>query len=522
MIAPPQAPGVYFTAQPREPEKSPLRSDVAAFTGRMRRGPLGVAVRVEGWRSYLQTFGGLDARLESPYAIRGYFENGGQVAWVLRLPGDPGPLAPVATSQAPLRVGQLDGTGQRMAPFPAGFRHGEYRIEAASPGAWANDTRVTVDYRLDGSAGTPEVDLVIEAPEEPVEYLTGIDPAGLSEEVAARSRLVRIEGRGLLAHGVAPPGPRRREFTATLSGGVDPRPGRVEYLDAIGHLGEEPEVALVAFPDLYADLETADQQLEVLAEAIQEAEDLHDRMVLVDLPAEAQDARSALEYAATRRVLLDVAARAAAVYHPRISIPDPLGGIAHPLRVVVPSGHVAGVISRLDRERGAHHTPANTPVLEAVDVTAGFDRDEQAKLNAAGVNLLRCMPGKGIYVWGGRTLGADRSAFVAHRRLIHRLVRLIRRVAEPLVFDINGPELWLTLVRAITTVLLEAWRAGALQGARPEEAFRVTCDASTNPPEALELGRLTCTIELAPAVPMEFILLRISLSGDKGLEVFES
>jgi uncharacterized protein len=95
-------------------------------------------------------------------------------------------------------------------------------------------------------------------------------------------------------------------------------------------------------------------------------------------------------------------------------------------------------------------------------------------------------------------------------------------MAEPLVFETNGPELWLTIVRAITTVLLEAWRAGALQGTRPEEAFRVRCDEKTISPEAQELGQVICEIEVAPAAPMEFILLRIALSNDGILEVFES
>ena len=85
-------------------------------------------------------------------------------------------------------------------------------------------------------------------------------------------------------------------------------------------------------------------------------------------------------------------------------------------------------------------------------------------------------------MWGGRVVGkAMLGGYVAHRRLIHLLVRSIRRVAEPLVFDTNGPQLWLAFVRSITTVLLEAFRAGALQGATPDQAFRVQCDASTNP-----------------------------------------
>ena len=157
------------------------------------------------------------------------------------------------------------------------------------------------------------------------------------------------------------------------------------------------------------------------------------------------------------------------------------------------------------------------------DINIFFSNDpaEQAQCNVAGINLLRCFAGNWLQVWGGRTLSAEQR-FIAHRRLIHRLVRAIRRVAEPLVFDINGPEMWLTLARSITTVLLEAWRAGALKGAQPNEAFRVRCDEKLNTPEEQDLGRVHCEIELAPATPMEFILLRVSLSGDGRLEVFES
>jgi phage tail sheath protein FI len=181
------------------------------------------------------------------------------------------------------------------------------------------------------------------------------------------------------------------------------------------------------------------------------------------------------------------------------------------------------VISRLDRERGAHHTPANAPLYEAVDVARAFAPEQHADLNANGINLLRCQAGRGLLVWGGRTLSLEETGkYVAHRRLIHRLVRAIRRVAEPLVFDVNGPELWLSIVRSITTVLLEAWRAGALQGERPEDAFRVRCDAQTNPPESTALGTVLCEIEVAPAVPMEFIQLRVALGTDGTLEVFES
>ncbi|HXU34215.1 MAG TPA: phage tail protein, partial [Thermoanaerobaculia bacterium] len=74
-------PGVRFTAVPRPTAPSPLRSDVAGFLGRTRRGPVGVPVRVEGYRAAVREFGGLDGEAVTSYAIRGYFENGGEVAW---------------------------------------------------------------------------------------------------------------------------------------------------------------------------------------------------------------------------------------------------------------------------------------------------------------------------------------------------------------------------------------------------------------------------------------------------------
>jgi hypothetical protein len=211
------------------------------------------------------------------------------------------------------------------------------------------------------------------------------------------------------------------------------------------------------------------------------------------------------------------------VYHPWIRVEDPAGGLDAPFRWISPVGHVGGLISRLDRERGAHYTPANALLFDAVDVAAGYAAAEQALLLASGINLIRCQSGQGLQVWGGRTAAHPRrnpeGMFLAHRRLIHRLVRAIRRVAEPLVFDNHDVELRLTIVRTITGVLLEAFRAGALKGTREEEGFQVRCDESNNPPEDEDLGRVLCEIALAPAVPMEFIILRVAFTTEGKLEV---
>ena len=532
-------PGLYFTVSPPRAEPSPLRSDVAGFIGRTRRGPVGVPIRVEGWRGYQREFGGLAADSVLSYAVRGYFENEGEVAHVIRLARSAKPAV------AEWKVGAVDEKNLWLADSPTGFDYPSYRIEASTPGKWANGTRIQITYRSKGALGTPELDFAISVPSEATQYFTALglderkpitDGAAqtFAELVVEGSRFIEITPSTRRASELkGRTGPHAMTWNLVLNGGDDgDTPDAALYLDAATKLGEVPEVALVAVPGLSDDLQNnVEAQREVLTALIQQAEDLRDRLVLIDVAddpsnpgQELKDVNETLKWVEELRTGVDNrATRAAALYHPRLTVSDPLGGVRHPLRNIPPSGHVAGVISRLDRQRGAHHTPANAEIYNTVDVTQRFDYIEQSRFNTAGTNLLRCSAGNGLLVWGGRTLNLDPDRrFIVYRRLIHRLVRAIRRVAEPLVFDINGPELWLALSRSITSVLLEAWRAGALKGDQSAEAFRVKCDEELNTPEEQELGRVHCEVSVAPATPMEFIELRISLSGDGRLEVFES
>lgn len=535
-------PGLYFTAGARPVEPSPLRSDVAGFMGRTRRGTPGKLVRVEGWRAYLREFGGLDRDAVMPYAIRGYFENGGEVAHVVRLCGPD-----VKTAEADWNVAELDMNGDLTPESPTAFFWTAYRVEASSPGKWARNTEVHIRYRREGPVGKAEVDFVVHVPSEPVEYLVGLSPDNteepLHEQVARLSQFIRLVPTGDPITLPAPtPGPRQivwPPITLTFDSADDQfePPGRLQYIDAIEvnkrdswAMAEEPEIAIVSTPDLHTDLPDTHDASEVITSLVMRAEASRDRLILIDVPETAsgiaiKSAQQIATWLSELRGVLgdDRLNRAAAVYHPRLTVSDPLGGVLNPLRSIPSSGHVAGVISRLDRERGAHHTPANAQLFEALDVSTRFDEPAQSILHTTGVNLLRCAPGRGIQVWGGRTLSNDASGrFVAHRRLVHRLVRAIRRVAEPLVFHTNGPELWLTFVRSITTVLLETYRAGGLKGERPEEAFRVRCDEKTTTQDDIDNGRMFCEIDIAPAIPMEFIMLRIAVSADATLEVFES
>lgn len=483
-------PGVSLTVVPRGAEPEPLRTDVAVFLGRARRGPVGAPVRLESWNEVLGAFGPPDGSAATPYALRGFFENGGRTAWVLRVAG----LSATASAR-----------------WPVG-----YRVVATSPGAWANGGRVAIRYQASSVAGPPTVTVRVLVPGEPAEIFAGLPPDEVADRLTA-SRLVRLvaaDGAGLDRGG-----PISMSWDLVLTGGTDAAPDRNAYTDAARVQADLPEPALVALPDLGADL-TGDDHTDVVADLLGVVAPLLDRLVLLDVPPRMSTVDDVVSWTAALGGFGDDALLAcAAVYHPPLRAPE-LAGTA--LRTVPASGHVAGLVARLDGERGAHHTPANATLLDAVDLAVEYPEPQQVRLFEAGVDLVRCLRGRGLVVWGGRTLSTDPARrYVAHRRLVHLLVRAIRRVAQPLVFDVNSPELRLTIVRALTSVLLETFRTGALAGARPEEAFRVVCDDTNNPPGG-DPGQLVCEVDVAPAVPMEFIRLRLVLGQDRGLEVIEA
>jgi hypothetical protein len=525
-------PGLSYQFVRPQAQVSPLRTDVAGIFGRTERGPVGTAVRVTGWREYTNVFGNLIANAMTPYGVRGYFDNGAQVAYIVRVLGSGSQPALGNWCAGKFTKGQLDPDW----PFDSGLLAIQYQIQASSPGDWANQTIVQFRYWAKGPSGQPEMEVETAPPNEAVEILTGLTPATIDTQVNAQSQYIRLTPLPLPAGLTAAQltstrlhGPRYFEWPTTgsiqLQGGTCAPPIEPDYMAAVQTLGDQVEVALLACPDLAG----MSQQTGIVNAMLTQADQLHDRLVIVDVPPTKADPLCAVRWVdqSLRQQFSENLLRNCAVYHPPLLVPDPLGGVAKPQLSVPPSGCVTGVISRLDVQQGAYLTPANAQIEEAVDLAIALDANQQTNIYNGGINLLTCTPGRGLMVWGGRVLGKGDSTtqlggFVAQRRLIHLLVRAIRRVAEPLVFDTNGPELWLHFVRSITTVLLQAYKAGALQGDRPSQAFQVICDASTNPPDQIDQGMVVCVVKVAPAVPMEFITLRVAVSAQGQLEVFES
>lgn len=207
-----------------------------------------------------------------------------------------------------------------------------------------------------------------------------------------------------------------------------------------------------------------------------------------------------------------------AFYFPWIVIRDPFS--AKDLIPAPPSGHIAGIYARTDATRGVHKAPANETVRGALDLTYKVTREEQGELNTLGVNCIRLFPTQGIRVWGARTLADSASEwrYLNVRRLFNMIEESIARGTRWVVFEPNDVSLWKSIRRDVSAFLMLQWRAGALMGTTPEEAFFVQCDEETNPPEVIDAGMVVTVIGIAPVKPAEFVIFRIG-QGAGGAEI---
>jgi uncharacterized protein len=261
------------------------------------------------------------------------------------------------------------------------------------------------------------------------------------------------------------------------------------------------EIAIVAIP---GDTVKADQEA-----VIDHCESLRDRFAILDGVETAADLTKPSIQTAKDSVY-------SAIYFPWIRIFDPSERLMNPTGdggiFVAPSGHIAGVYARVDTERGVHKAPANEGIRGALDLKYHLTKADQDGLNPSGVNVIRDFNGN-LKIWGARTMGGDANAdykYVPVRRLLIYLEESIDEGTQWVVFEPNDPALWAKIVRNVTAFLTNVWRAGALFGTKPEEAFFVKCDAETNPPEVRDLGQVVTEIGVAAVKPAEFVIFRIS------------
>ncbi|MGR4882467.1 phage tail sheath subtilisin-like domain-containing protein [Streptomyces sp. LARHCF249] len=508
------SPGVYVEevhSGPRPIEG--VGTSVAAFVGFAEKGPFHAPSLVTTWSQFVQLFGGFVEGSYLAHSVYGYFANGGGIAYVVRVGAEVGGAAPrkavaAGRDKAPA-IGEPVALGAFRIAARAGVE-GEITVEVAdAEGENPSEDRFRLVVR---QAGKPVETFDVSAKKSARNYVVA--------QVKERSALVLVEE----AEGASGALARPQKQTLTLS--VPATPAEVvpagispaEYVgdaDArTGFAGLEAidEITMLAVPDLMA----AHQQGLIDEEGVKavqlamiaHCELMGDRVAVLD-PLPDMTPREVLGW---RQEGAGYDSKYAALYYPWIKVFDPSSGQN---RFVPPSGHMLGVWARNDNERGVHKAPANEVVRGAIDLQTKVTKGEQDLLNPNGVNCVRAFPGRGIRVWGARTLSSDPAwRYINVRRLFNYLEESILLGTQWTVFEPNDQLLWISIRRDISAFLMEEWRRGALFGATAEQAFYVKCDAETNPQTSVDLGQVVCEIGISPVKPAEFVVFRLSQFSD--------
>jgi len=275
-----------------------------------------------------------------------------------------------------------------------------------------------------------------------------------------------------------------------------------DYQEALDDLKTIDEISLIQIPNANADAVKA---------AIAHCENLKSRFAIIDAAqnSEISVLQPREQYASSKF---------AAFYFPWLKILDPVTGSA---KSVPPGGFIAGIYARTDVERGVHKAPANELVRDIVDLEYQIKDSDQDILTSQHVNSIRKFPGKGILVWGARTLSGESDwKYVNVRRLFILIEQSIAKGTRWVVFEPNNESLWVEFRESIIQFLTQCWKDGTLMGTKPEQAFFVKCDRTTMTQEDIDNGKLICVIGLAPVKPAEFVIFRIG-QWSSGTEITE-
>jgi phage tail sheath protein FI len=500
-------PGVYVEEVDRGSKPiEGVGTAVAAFLGVAAKGPVGRATMIANWTQFTETFGEFLPGAYLAHAVYGYFNNGGGLCYVVRIGGDE-PPPQVAPSRPAAAI------AARAGGAPVTLRAIARSADQPPDGAGVEVT--------DRGDDTFDVTIRRGETEEKFEGLTmARGPKNVFEVVNKQSTLVtleevRVAGLSLAerapAPGTYPLSMPETRAVARASLSPDVYSGDAADRTGLGGLEAIEQVTMVCAPDIMAAHQAGvldrDGVKAVQLAMIAHCERMGDRVAILD-PLPDLNAQQALEW---RQVEAGYDSKYAALYYPWIQVANPTPGAASTTIFVPPSGHIAGIWARNDSERGVHKAPANEVIRGVQGLPINLTASEQSQLNPAGVNCIRSFPGRGIRVWGARTLSSDPSwRYINVRRLFNYVKKSIEVSTQWVVFEPNDYALWQRVKRDLSAFLKRVWMDGALFGATPEEAFYVKCDEENNPVETRDVGQLIVDIGIAPVKPAEFVIFRIS------------
>jgi phage tail sheath protein FI len=500
-------PGVYVEEVPSASKPiEGVGTSIAAFVGLAPGGPVNTPMRISNWTQFAKIFGDPNEPDNGPFmegaylahSVYGFFQNGGSLCWVVR-------------------VGAPDnGAARPVAALPAAADKGveTFRAQALEGVDGTVKVEISEEPSAESEGGTYK--LVVDAGPAGREEYEGLTLKkgrnNLATKVNAASKLIKIEETGAsLPEAQRAPAPGTYALSAPSIAPEKVKAGDFEgdvaRRKGMGGLAAVDEITMVVMPDIMGlardggdDTQVRDLQGKMIAHC----EMAGDRMAILDAPPDLLP-QEILEW---RMNTAGYDSKFATLYYPWIEVMDPLSN--QPM-LIPPSGHLAGVWCRTDSTRGVHKAPANEVVLGANGLGFQITQAEQGGLNRVGINCIRAFPGRGIRVWGARTLSSDPEwRYINVRRLFNYIAESIMEGTQWSVFEPNDQRLWMQLRIAASNFLMRTWREGALFGATAEQAFFVKCDDETNPPEVIEAGQVICEIGIAPVKPAEFVIFRLS------------
>jgi uncharacterized protein len=502
------SPGVYIeevNSGPRPIEG--VGTAMAAFVGFAPGGPANKPVLVTNWSQYIDTFGGLDeSGKRNPHmngaflshAVYGYFMNGGTRCYVTR-------VAPPARAEKPAT--QLPSRASKAIPAltvtPKGDPHSDIQVDVTPSTGEAPEGSFTLKFKMGDVEETFEN--VVLGPKKGAK-------SGL-ETVNQTSKLVTVAeaaATGTVVDRAPEVGNYLIKAAQTaLAPKVQPNDlvGSAPERSGVEGLELAEDATMICCPDLMSAYLSGALDREavkgVQLAMIAHCERMSDRMAILD-PIPDLNPQQVKNW---REKETNYDSKFAALYYPWIQIMGPDG---KPMSVP-PCGHIAGIWARNDGERGVHKAPANEVIRGALGPALEITKGEQDVLNPIGVNCLRSFTGRGIRVWGARTLSSDPAwRYINVRRLFNYVEKSIERGTQWVVFEPNDANLWARVRRDVGAFLTGVWRDGALFGNAPTEAFFVKCDAELNPADVRDRGQLVIEVGMAPVKPAEFVIFRFS------------
>lgn len=492
------APGVFIEEIERGPKPiEGVATSTAAFLGETEKGPLKPKF-ITSYNEYLRYFGDVYAPDKyMPYALKAFFDNGGRRCYVARIVGananastltidaytftavGPGPWG----DRIYVRLGR--GTTQRKGD-PIGFRVRLYY--------W--DRPLQEEPEFDDQGNVTSL---------PQPFVEDFDDLSLDEASPYYWDKQINNGNSALVEISVANGAELPTADSDPQPLADGEPGDdIIPSDFVGSSVSDPPTGLNALNlDTYRDIAIVHAPAvpaDVIKAVITHCELNRFRFAVID---SAQNVANFSDLDPRT----DNDTEYAAFYYPWIFISDPRTGAR---KKVPPGGFVCGIYARSDNTRGVFKAPANETVAGALELEYDIDHGKQENLNPKGVNCIRRFPGRGIRVWGARTLSSDPLwKYVSVRRLFIFIEASIYTHTQWVVFEPNDQRLWARVKQTVTLFLRNQWREGALFGAKEEEAFSVLIGRETMTENDILNGRLIIEIGIAPVRPAEFVIFRV-------------